>query len=130
MACPRVPAMTDHRDTVRRYWASIDARDWAGFAAVLADDVRYDLPQTGETISDRERYLRFNREYPGDWSFAVREVLADGDRVVSRAEFTIGGETQDAITFFGFAPDGRIATVLDYWPEPYEAPPGREHLID
>lgn len=122
--------MSDHRATVRRYWATAEARDWDSFASVLADDVRYDLPQTGETISGREAYLEFNRDYPGDWHLAVREVLADGDRVVSRLAFTVGGETQDAISFFGFAPDGRIATVLDYWPEPYQAPTGREHLTD
>lgn len=122
--------MSDHRATVRRYWATAEARDWDSFASVLADDVRYDLPQTGETISGREAYLEFNRDYPGDWHLAVREVLADGDRVVSRLAFTVGGETQDAISFFGFAPDGRIATVLDYWPEPYQAPTGRERLTD
>lgn len=122
--------MTDHHATVTTYWASAEARDWDTFASVLADDVRYDLPQTHERIAGRDHYLTFNREYPGDWHLAVAEVLVDGDRAVSRVAFTVDGATQQAVTFFGFAADGRIATVLDFWPEPYEAPPGRAHLTE
>ena len=125
-----VPGMSDHASAVRQYWATAEARDWDGFAALLADDIRYDIQQTGETITGLARYLEFNRDYPGDWHLVVREVLVDGDRAVSRIEFTVDGETQHAISFFSFAADGRISTILDYWPESYQAPPGREHLID
>jgi len=26
--------------------------------------------------------------------------------------------------------DGLITRVTDFWPEPYEPPPGREHLVE
>jgi hypothetical protein len=26
--------------------------------------------------------------------------------------------------------DGLITHVTDFWPEPYEPPPGREHLVE
>lgn len=47
-----------------RYWTALQARDWEGFEALLAEDVVYELPQTRERIRGRANYLRFNIEYP------------------------------------------------------------------
>jgi hypothetical protein len=44
-------------------------------------------------------------------------------------EWLLDGRTDDAMAFFEFA-DGLITRVTDFWPEPYEAPPGREHLAE
>ena len=38
-------------------------------------------------------------------------------------------ETSLAIAFFEIEA-GRITKVTDFWPEPYEPPPGREHLVE
>ncbi len=119
-----------HAATVRRYWAAAEERDWGAFSETLAPDVRYEVPQTRERVSGRERYLRFNREFPGDWHLVIDEVLADGARVVSRTTFTIGGGTMIGICFFGFDDAGRILTVDDYWPEAYEPPADRAHLVE
>ncbi|MGA8112354.1 MAG: nuclear transport factor 2 family protein [Actinocatenispora sp.] len=122
--------MSDHNATVTMYWTSAEARDWVTFGSLLAADVRYDLPQTRERIQGRDSYLRFNREYPSDWHLTVDQVLADGDRAVSRISVTVDGETQPAVTFFDFDDRGRIAVITDFWPEPYQPPAGREHLVE
>ena len=41
----------------------------------------------------------------------------------------LDGRADDAMAFFEFA-DGLITRVTDFWPEPYEPPPGREHLVE
>ncbi|MGW0968023.1 nuclear transport factor 2 family protein [Streptomyces sp. NPDC002516] len=122
--------MTDLRKTVERYWAAADARDWEAFADLLAEDVVYTLPQTRERISGRERYVEFNREYPGDWHVRTERVLAEPGQAVTWTLFTVGPEETHAITFFTADERGRIATVTDFWPEPYEPPAGREHLTE
>jgi hypothetical protein len=33
------------------------------------------------------------------------------------------------MAFFEFA-DGLITRVTDFWPDPYEPPSGREHLVE
>jgi len=43
--------------------------------------------------------------------------------------WTMDRERSLAIVFFEFD-DGRITKVTDFWPEPYEPPPGREHLVE
>ncbi|WP_329546347.1 nuclear transport factor 2 family protein [Streptomyces sp. NBC_01356] len=122
--------MTDLRKTVESYWATADARDWAAFADMLAEDVVYTLPQTREVIRDRERFVQFNREYPGDWHVRIERVVAEPGQAVTWILVTVGLEEMHAITFFTADESGRIASITDFWPEPYEPPPGREHLVE
>ncbi|GLZ76131.1 hypothetical protein Afil01_09380 [Actinorhabdospora filicis] len=117
-------------DTVRRYWETAEARDWDAFAALLADDVRYELPQTRERVLGKDNYLRLNMEYPGDWHISIHRLTGDDERAASWVKARLDGETSDAVMFFEAAPDGRIASVTDFWPESYEPPAGREHLVE
>lgn len=137
-----LPPMTDDtitstttaalRTTVETYWATADARDWEAFAATLADDVVYELPQTRERIRGKGRYLRFNQEYPGDWHVRIERIVADaeGMQAAARTEVTVGPEELHAIHFFTFDDRGLITGVTDFWPEAYEPPAGREHLVE
>lgn len=120
------------RAAVEAYWAAADACDWDAFAATLADDLVYDLPQSRERILGSERYVRFNQEYPGDRHVRTERIVADGEgrQAAARTVITVGEEVMHAVHFFTFDEDGRIAGVTDFWPEPYEPPAGREHLIE
>ncbi|MEW2485115.1 nuclear transport factor 2 family protein [Streptomyces sp. NPDC048411] len=122
----------DLRATVETYWTAAEKRDWDAFAATLAEEVLYDLPQTRERIRGKERYLRFNREYPGDRHVRVERIVADraGEQVAVRTLFTVGLEEMHAIHFFTGDDQGRIVEITDFWPEPYEPPAGREHLAE
>ncbi|MCX4882447.1 nuclear transport factor 2 family protein [Streptomyces sp. NBC_00847] len=120
--------MTDLRKTVERFWAAAESRDWTAFADTLAEDVVYTLPQTREKITGRQRYVQFNREYPGDWHLRVERVVAEPGQVVTRVHFTVGLEEMFGISFF--SGDGRITSITDFWPEPYEPPEGRDHLTE
>ena len=122
--------MTDHDDLIRRYWDAADRRDWDGFAATLRPDVVYEVPQTRERVRGREAYLRFNRDYPGDWRVTVRRVVADDTGGVAWTDFAVGEEAQTGIHFFTIGDDGLITRVDDFWPEPYDPPPGRDHLVE
>lgn len=56
-------------------------------------------------------------------------TIADECYGVVWFEWLLDGRTDDAMAFFEFA-DGLITRVTDFWPEPYEPPPGREHLVE
>ncbi|MDQ7904282.1 nuclear transport factor 2 family protein [Phytohabitans sp. ZYX-F-186] len=122
--------MTRSRDAVLAYWAAAEARDWPGFAALLADDVVYELPQSRERIRGKVRYLRFNVEYPGDWHLTVRMAVGEERHAATWAHFVTDGVEEQALTFFEFDDAGLIAKVTDFWPEPYDPPAGREHLVE
>lgn len=122
--------MTETAETIRRYWDCADRRDWQGFAATLADDVVYEVPQTRERVTGRDAYLRFNQEYPGDWRVAVRRVVADATGGVAWTDFTVGDDTATGIHFFTMDGDGLVTHIDDFWPEPYDPPAGRDHLVE
>lgn len=100
--------MTDTAAVIRRYWACADRRDWEGFASIL----------------------RFNRDYPGDWQVTVRRVVADETGGVARTDFAVGEESMTGLHFFTVDAAGLICRVDDFWPESYEPPPGRDHLVE
>lgn len=120
--------MTDLRKTVERFWATAQAREWDAFAETLAEDVVYTLPQTRERISGRERYVQFNREYPGDWRLRIERIVAEPGQVVTWGHFTVRLEEMYGISFF--TGDEQITSITDFWPEPYEPPAGRDHLTE
>jgi tRNA-Thr(GGU) m(6)t(6)A37 methyltransferase TsaA len=108
----------------------LERRDWEGFRKVLHPDVVYELPQTRERIRGRDSYVTFNTEYPGKWHITPQIVLGDHQDGALLFEWTVdGGEPSLAVAFFE-AEDNLITKVTDFWPEPYDPPPGREHLVE
>jgi hypothetical protein len=107
----------------------LERRDWPGLAELLDPDVVYEIPQTRERIRGRDRYVTFNAEYPGDWHLEPQVVLGDDHAGSLLFRWSMGGESSLAIAFFEIEA-GRITKVTDFWPEPYEPPPGREHLVE
>lgn len=118
------------RETVAAYWAAADARDWTAFGALLAEDAVYEIPQSRERVRGRDACVRFNAEFPGDWRIAVERLVADGRHAATWIRFTVDGADQVGLCFFDLDDDGLIAHISDFWPEPYEPPPGREHLVE
>lgn len=117
-------------ELIERFFAALDSRDWSGFADVLHPEIVYEIPQSRERIRGPERYVRFNQEYPGDWHLTPTQILADGEAGVARFDWNVGtAPIVEAFVFFGVR-DGLLATVTDYWPEPYDPPAGREHLVE
>jgi predicted ester cyclase len=125
------PAITSAHEAVAAYWAAAEARDWDAFGALLADDVIYRGPQTREQVRGRDAYIRFNVEgFPYDWHLTVQRIVGDGQHAASWTEFTGPAGTQPGLCFFDLADDGKIAQITDFWPEPYELPASRAHLVE
>lgn len=121
-----MPGMSLYTD----FWEALEARDWDRFGATMNEDVVGTWPQTRETVRGRDALIRFMAAYPGEWHLAVEEVHADGTGAATRIAFTVDGETVAGLTFFATGADGRIASFTEFWPEPYQPPPGREHLLE
>ncbi|MFD3508374.1 nuclear transport factor 2 family protein [Nocardia sp. NPDC058666] len=122
--------MTDTQGIAQTYFRALEARDWTALAELLTDDVVYEMPQSRERINGRDRYLRFNQEYPGDWHLAVRRIVAQDNCAAAWIDARVGDEHQDAIVWLDVDDTGRITRVTDFWPENYEPPLGREHLTE
>lgn len=124
----------DHTAETRRtavaYVESLEQRDWSRLAGLLAEDVVYEMPQTRERIRGRAAFLQFNTDYPGDWHLRTRRVVADGRHAALWLDVRVGDEQLEACVWIELSDRGLISTVTDYWPESYDPPAGREHLVE
>jgi hypothetical protein len=122
----------DAVEVVRAYWEAADDRRWDDFGALLADDVVYEAPQSRERVRGRGAYLRFNEEgFPGPWRLEVVKIVGGDTQAGSWIDFTnADGTNQPGISFFELDDGGRIARIADFWPDPYEPPTQRAHLVE
>ncbi|WP_309648331.1 nuclear transport factor 2 family protein [Nocardioides sp.] len=109
--------------TLRCFADAIDARDWDRLLALLGPDFSATLVHTGESF-DREGFVAFNADYPGQWHFHADEVVDAGDRAVLRAHTTDGAETFHVASFASTA-DGLITDLVEVWTEAVAAHPAR-----
>ena len=117
---------------VAAYWAAAEAREWQRFGDLLSEDVVYEGPQTRERVRGKNAYVRFNTDgFPGDWHLRVIRIVAEGRHAASWIDFT--GEdqqTQPGLCFFELDADGLIVRISDFWPDPYDLPASRAHLVE
>ncbi|MFE9177176.1 MULTISPECIES: nuclear transport factor 2 family protein [unclassified Streptomyces] len=113
---PTAPGdVPDPAATVREFWTRMQARDWAGLGALLADDLVVEWPVSAERIEGRADFVSVNAEYPEGWSIEVLRVVADGETVVS--EVQVPHETMGvhrAVSLWTVR-DGRITGGREYW---------------
>lgn len=119
---PRIEATPSIRQLIQQHWHLANERRWEAFATLLHAELRYEVPQTREYIESPFGYLEMFRTWPGEWRADVMELVCEADRAVSIVRFTVGAEIMTGITVFRVT-DGRIISVTDFWPDPYEPPP-------
>ena len=122
--------MSQHASSIRRFWETTEARDWDALRALLSAGLVYETEQTRERVRGSDGLVRLLTEFPGEWHLSCRRVVADDRGGSSVVDATLDGEPMVALTFFGFDDAGLISRIEEWWPEPYEPPPGRSHLVE
>jgi ketosteroid isomerase-like protein len=125
-----IPAATAI-EVVREFWRLMASNDFHAVGAVLSQDFVLEWPQSNERIRGAERFARMNQEYPahGKWKFTVNRLVAAQHEVATDVTVTDGVQTARALSFFTVV-EGRIARLVEFWPEPYAAPANRAHLVE
>lgn len=107
---------------VRRFWACANAQDWNGLGLLLAPDLRYVLPQTGESIDGAAGFVDFFATWPQPWQVDLERLVSDGRQVAVQMVFDDRRSRQTALGFYAIE-GGRVSCITEFWPEPYEPPP-------
>ena len=102
-------------DVVRALWERMEAHDWDGARATLADDFVCDYPASHERFPSGDAFIAMNRAYPEGWSIdGRRDRRVDGSRVAARVRVSLGDDMFHCLSF-AEVDDGRIARSLDFW---------------
>lgn len=114
--------VTEPAAVVREFWARMQARDWTGLGALLADDLVVEWPVSAELIEGRADFVSVNAEYPEGWSIEVIRVVADGETVVSEVEVPHETVGVHRVVSLWTVREGRITTGREYWTAPGSDP--------
>lgn len=121
----------DATRVAERFWSLMSTNDFGRLAEVLDEAVVVDWPLTRERIHGSANFIRVQQEYPaeGPWRFTVHRLFGEETRAVSDVSVTDGVAGARVISFFEVGND-RITAMIEYWPDEYEPPAGREHLVE
>jgi len=123
-------ALMPAREIVESFWDAMRANDWRRAASHLAEDCVIDWPCSGERIVGRTDFAEMQARYPtqtGRWTFDVHRLVVEDN--VAASEVTVSdGEQSARLVAFAVVDGEHIARQIEYWPMPYDPPPGREGL--
>lgn len=105
--------------------------DFASVAGVLAPGFVLEWPQSNERMRGPERFVTMNAEYPahGPWRFTINRIVGGAGDVAADVSVTDGVQHARAISFLTVA-GGRIARLVEHWPEPFAARTDLAHLAE
>jgi ketosteroid isomerase-like protein len=118
-------------EVVREFWRLMATNEFDAVGAMLSPVFVLEWPQSKERIRGAERFAQMNADYPahGRWSFTLNRLVGGLSEAVSDVTVTDGVRTARAISFFEVS-DGKITRLVEFWPEPYEPPENRAHLVE
>jgi hypothetical protein len=65
-----------------------------------------------------------------DWHITVQWIVGEGQTAASWIELTGQEGAQPGLCFFELGDDDKITRIADFWPEQYELPASRAHLVE
>lgn len=137
-----------NREIVDRFYAAVNAGDWDQIDKYTADDVIWEMPQSGERVRGRANNREMNLNYPGlptatpkrvtgsedKWvttpSWTVLRVTGSGDEYVAETAMKYpDGSEWHAIDFFHFR-GGKIARITAYFAPTLEPAAWRARWVE
>ena len=117
-------------DTIRRFFAAIQAGDYPVLLELLTPNAITRWPQSGERITGAMACIRVYENYPGGPpTYRIERISGEGDLWVAEMMADYGDERWHAVSIIEF--DGQpIARMTDYFGPSLPAPKWRQGLVD
>ncbi|HUH95963.1 MAG TPA: nuclear transport factor 2 family protein [Anaerolineales bacterium] len=118
-------------EIVQEFYTRMNTNDFNAAGQMLSDDYVLEWPQSRERIRGRRNFAALNSEYPahGPWRFKINRIVENETEAVSDVSITDGVQEARAITF-STVRQGKIVRQVEFWPESYQAPENRRHLVE
>ena len=100
-------------------------------AAMTADDMVQEYPQSGETFRGKDNITAMNQSYSGSTGTApkatLRRVLKPGQAWIIESTIDYGdGTPVSSVSIIEFNADGKVDHQTDYFANPFPAPDWRK----
>ena len=112
-----------NEDIVIKFWGFMSDAMFDGVGELIEKDANVWLPNTREVFRGRDKYIIFNKKYPGRWIITLDKIFSKDDMVISAVKV----ESEDkAINFYATSfftiKNNLIHEITEYWGENNEPP--------
>jgi hypothetical protein len=113
-------------EKVKAFWKHIDNADFDKLAEIMSEDTNVILLNTKELFKGCDKYIKFNKDYPGRWHARIEKLITIGDEAISAVEISNDDSISLYVTSFFKFEGGMIKVLTEYWGENGEAPKWRQ----
>jgi hypothetical protein len=122
-------AENEIREVLDRHWAASDANDFETEHDIYREDAVLEYPQSGERIRGRRNIQASRTAQPNAKRFKVRRIVGKDDLWVTEFILTYDGVPSYSVSVMEFL-DGKVARETQYFGDPFEPGPSRDHLVE
>ncbi|MSU00322.1 nuclear transport factor 2 family protein [Tissierella pigra] len=116
--------MNEH--IVKKFWNLMSDGMFDEIGELMEENADVCLPNTRELFRGRDKYINFNKKYPGRWIITLDKIFSKDDIVVSAVKVEAGDKSSSfyANSFFTIN-NGLISEIVEYWGDNGEPPQWR-----
>jgi hypothetical protein len=93
---------------------------------MMSDDACVWLPNTKEVFKGKDKYIEFNKRYPGRWYVDLEKVFVCEETVISVDKiFNVENTLNFYVTSFFKLENNLIQEIIEYWGDTGEPPKWR-----
>ncbi|MTI96800.1 MAG: hypothetical protein FH749_15210 [Firmicutes bacterium] len=114
------------KEIVTLFWQLISKGEFEQAGQLMHEAATVWLPNTREVFRGRDKYVDFNKKYPGRWLITIEQLLPTEKIVVSAVKVEEqGGSTSFYATSFFTIQNNLITEIIEYWGDNSEPPQWR-----
>ena len=111
---------------VRLFWECIHNADFDGLNKIMSDGACIRLPNTKEIFKSKNKYIEFNKKYPGRWYVDLEKVYECETTFISVAKvFNAENTISIYVTSFFKFKNNLIEEIIEYYSDNGEPPKWR-----
>lgn len=111
---------------VRKFWMYIGEAFFDNAGELMTEDAIVWLPNSREVFRGRDKFVKFNKKYPGRWYISIEKMMSKGDTVISiikvEAEDKSSSLYATSVVIFK---NNLINEMVEYWGDNGEPPAWR-----
>ncbi|MCQ4925126.1 nuclear transport factor 2 family protein [Tissierella carlieri] len=111
---------------VKKFWNLMSDGMFDEVGELMEEDAYVWLPNTREVFKGRDKYINFNKKYPGRWIITLDKIFSKNEIVVSAVKVEAEDKSSSfyATSFFTIK-DSLISEIAEYWGDNGEPPQWR-----
>ncbi|WP_353093201.1 nuclear transport factor 2 family protein [Tissierella praeacuta] len=111
---------------IEKFWTLMSDGMFDEVGELMQEDANVRLPNTREFFRGRDKYINFNKKYPGCWIITVDKIFSKDEIVISAVKVESEDKSSSfyATSFFTIK-DNLISEIAEYWGDNGEPPQWR-----